>query len=663
MRGIAGGAVILAVALAADTSALATSAASATAPAMSGAPMVADALPETADAPLPVGRDEWRATVTLVGARPRRGRVDPALPARGITYADALGDGVHLLRERRARDGAVEDWITLPRPLAGDRVGYRVDVTAFAGIRLVRGAETLELLDASGAPRLRMEPPSILDRGGRSWPVHVVVRGCSFDTDPRPPWGRPVVPPGARECEIELRLPALSNDAYPAVLDPAWTETAHEMTTVRAGQTATRLESGLVLVVAGRGSSDDLASAELFDPETETFAITGSLGAARRAHTAARLEDGRVLVVGGYDGLVQPLPPMTRVDRYDPTTGEWTELPDLAVGRAHHTMTVLADGRVLVIGGYDDPSASAVVSVEMCAKEGTPCRASTPMGIARADHSASRLPDGRVLVAGGAGRIYSDVSSFHATTAIFDPSGELWADGPPLPSARIGHVDVVLPNGRVLFFGGARRPQGELLTSEVVAWDPPATPTMTVIGDMKAQRWLHTATLLASGRVLVTGTATAYYQSSTLAATELFDPVTRAASAPGSLLPLHLHTSTLLLDGRVLITGGGTGGIGIANAFVFTEPAALPSTTPTTTTPVPTTPTTTPPTSPSGASPVSPFVSDAGPGASVGAPAPSASTSFYACSMSTTKRQTAPIELGLLGVALAWSWARMRRRR
>ena len=71
------------------------------------------------------------------------------------------------------------------------------------------------------------------------------------------------------------------------------------MTTARQGHTATLLNNGLVLVVGGSAAGVPLATAELFDSETQTFHPTGALHDARVDHTATLLDDGRVLISGG----------------------------------------------------------------------------------------------------------------------------------------------------------------------------------------------------------------------------------------------------------------------------------------------------------------------------------------------------------------------------
>src|ERR1041384_3060978 len=83
--------------------------------------------------------------------------------------------------------------------------------------------------------------------------------------------------------------------------------------------TATLLPNGKVLVAGGYPSG---TSAEVYDPATGTWAITGALRAVRADHTATLLPNGKVLVTGGgQDGgslIARP-----SAELYDPTTGTW----------------------------------------------------------------------------------------------------------------------------------------------------------------------------------------------------------------------------------------------------------------------------------------------------------------------------------------------------
>ena len=88
----------------------------------------------------------------------------------------------------------------------------------------------------------------------------------------------------------------------------------------RAGHTATRLNSGLVLVTGGVNENATLSSALLYDPVLGTFTPTGNMRTARANHTATLLNDGRVLIAGG--DLGNGLAAKT-AELYDPVTGQF----------------------------------------------------------------------------------------------------------------------------------------------------------------------------------------------------------------------------------------------------------------------------------------------------------------------------------------------------
>ena len=83
----------------------------------------------------------------------------------------------------------------------------------------------------------------------------------------------------------------------------------------------------------------------------------------------------------------------------------------------------------------------------------------------------------------------------------------------------------------------------------------PATGRFSKTGSMKTGRWLHTATLLQDGRVLILGGRSP--KDSVYASAEIYDPRSGTFSSAGSMGEgRQQHTATLLPDGRVLIAGG-----------------------------------------------------------------------------------------------------------
>src|SRR5687767_10608314 len=70
-------------------------------------------------------------------------------------------------------------------------------------------------------------------------------------------------------------------------------------------------------------------------------------------------------------------------------------------------------------------------------------------------------------------------------------------------------------------------------THAIVAW--------TTAGALTQARYIHTATLLANGKVLVVGG----YNNGALASAELYDPATDVWTTTGALTPARLyHTAT-----------------------------------------------------------------------------------------------------------------------
>ena len=277
--------------------------------------------------------------------------------------------------------------------------------------------------------------------------------------------------------------------------DPAtgtWTATG-SLATARSYHTATLLPNGKVLVAGGYGGNyppGALASAELYDPATETWTATGSLTNGRYYHTATLLPNGKVLVAGGSDAEN-----LASAELYDPATGTWTATGNLGTVRFLHKATLLSNGKVLVAGGgnYDSPLASA----ELYDPTTGTWSATGSLTTGRTFHTATLLPNGQVLVTGGLNVGYV------GSEELYDPATGTWSAAGSLATARDNHTATLLPNGKVLIAGGGF--SGTSLTSAEL-YDP-ATGTWAATGSLNTGRVIHTATLLPDGKVLVAGGA------------------------------------------------------------------------------------------------------------------------------------------------------------
>jgi len=149
-----------------------------------------------------------------------------------------------------------------------------------------------------------------------------------------------------------------SFDVLEAVLyDPRtgrWTPTGHmPPDSGMAGEAVALLHDGRVLVVGGivGDSYTARAGAALYDPRTNRWVRAASPRQRRAGAVAVTLPDGRVLLAGGGPQYVTPPSGVDACDLYDPRTGRWTATAPLHTPRALAAGTLLADGRVLVVGG------------------------------------------------------------------------------------------------------------------------------------------------------------------------------------------------------------------------------------------------------------------------------------------------------------------------
>ncbi len=201
-----------------------------------------------------------------------------------------------------------------------------------------------------------------------------------------------------------------------------------DMSSPRAGQTATMLPSGKVLIVGGQNNQGALATSELYDPQTNSFVPSGSMSGPRTGHTSTLLTNGKVLVVGGGSAgnltpgeIAAASPWLATAELYDPNTNTFAITGSMHDARIAHTASLLSDGTVLVIGGFKDYVGSptwlgyeSLDSAEIYDPATASFSATGPMNTTRFWQTATVLPDGAVLVTGGVG---SDLT--RASTEIF----------------------------------------------------------------------------------------------------------------------------------------------------------------------------------------------------------------------------------------------------
>jgi len=329
---------------------------------------------------------------------------------------------------------------------------------------------------------------------------------------------------------------------------PTWSATG-SLSTARSQHTATLLENGKVLVAGGRaGGASITGSAEIYDPATGTWSPTGSLNTPRADHIAVKLPNGKVLVAGGI--ITNPTArSLTSAELYNPQTGTWSLTGDMSTPRQNPGAVLLQNGKVLLAAGFIQPGATFIRSAEVY----DPATGQwSPAGALNSDHgdalsaTLTLLPNGKALITGGLDQV--------GTTnrcELYDPAANTWTPTGDLPAARYSHAANLLPNGKVLVSGG----RGGTYIAESELYDP-ATGQWSASGNIGTLRALHTATLLPNGKVLIAGGQ--FGSLVQIKSAELYDPATGTWMPTADLNQARdHHTATLLPNGKVLVAGGG----------------------------------------------------------------------------------------------------------
>lgn len=318
----------------------------------------------------------------------------------------------------------------------------------------------------------------------------------------------------------------------------AWVLTGSMRVARTGGATTTLLPNGKVLVAGG---DVDLAgtpsgAAELFDPATGVWTLTGSMQAVRAYHVACLLPNGKVLAVGGGNSSAQ----LSSAELYDPVTGTWTSTGSTALPHFSAALAVLPNGKVLIAGGANgsvktptaelyDPTTGAWVLTGS-------------MSTARVNPSAILLPNGKVLVAGGNNGV-SDPS----TAEVYDPATGSWTSTSAMVRPHLNAVIALLANGKVLLAGESGAVRGaevyDLLTN---SWSSVAPMLDLLIGGAPG-------VLLPNGKLLVPGGVAGGTSAGLLSTTELFDPCPVQNAA---LQPVITSCPTQISSGDRLVLSG-----------------------------------------------------------------------------------------------------------
>jgi hypothetical protein len=256
---------------------------------------------------------------------------------------------------------------------------------------------------------------------------------------------------------------------------------------------------------------------------------------------SALLPDGRVFVLNGTSAQI-----------FDPATETFTFAGNLITPR-YAAAAVLADGRVLVAGGtvVIDNHAQAITDTEIYDFAQGAFVPGPSLIEPRGYPTATTLRDGRVLIVGGglAPVGSTDRNLFPNTAEVLDAAGTAFTRAGNTSVSYGIHSAVLLADGRVMVAGGNDpRSVGGGQRGEVNLFDP---TTNTFRETSRITFGSGTGLVaLPDGRALVTG---GYYGAEWTNGAIVWEPVNETSTSVGPMLnPRGASGGTVLADGRVM---------------------------------------------------------------------------------------------------------------
>jgi hypothetical protein len=246
------------------------------------------------------------------------------------------------------------------------------------------------------------------------------------------------------------------------------------------------------------------------------------MGASRAHHAATMLATGKVLLTGGavYDGKNNITAYLDSAVIFDPSTGAWSAIsPGMKSSRAFHQAVLLdpqaVGGKVLVAGGENSAGALSTTDIYNPDNNTFYDSAALPsMSKNRSRLCAVRLLQGtsagKVLVIGGTTTTTGELI-VDRTVELYDPAaqgstlGAFTPDVAMLSAARMDQSCSLLDNGSVLVVGGLSSGSSPTGLAELISESAGAFSVAQLPEQLNPPRYLHAATTLANGWVLLTG--------------------------------------------------------------------------------------------------------------------------------------------------------------
>jgi MYXO-CTERM domain-containing protein len=229
----------------------------------------------------------------------------------------------------------------------------------------------------------------------------------------------------------------------------------------RGFMTSALLLNGKMLFAGGYVMGAFSAATSIYDPATNTWSAAGSMNTQRVLAGAWTLPTGNVLVAGGANGDPESPTALATSEIYDPITSTWAAGPPMLAARWAFGFATLPGGGFIAAGGIGNPDPIAAVEIF---DPVTGWSAAQPLSVARGAPPAALLEDGTFLVAGGESGTMA-VPTFPTSSEIYSAATNTWSAAGSMGAGRYIAGATRLTNGEVLVAGGLDDTMGGVIAN------------------------------------------------------------------------------------------------------------------------------------------------------------------------------------------------------
>lgn len=273
---------------------------------------------------------------------------------------------------------------------------------------------------------------------------------------------------------------------------------------------------GPVTITVPMAALDDFYKTTKLDKPAEC----SQMAVARYGATATFMpQNKRVLIIGGATVANGELDYKRTIEAYNPFTGTFDAVGELPFGgqRAFHSATLLADGRILIVGGearIEQTRNSLKSALIVDARDLTDVKVEPTAALReeRTGHVAARLADGRILIAGGRklnpAAARAEDHGYINSIEIFDPARGIFivpGGAGVMSEKRYGHTGTLLKTGTDVFIAGGFNESGPAVRPEVLRITGNDIAVVTASAALGAGAIYHAAAMAEDGRVMVSG--------------------------------------------------------------------------------------------------------------------------------------------------------------